>query len=492
MEKKLPLIVFALFLSSIDVNAQSCKFFEHSFGFYFQYMEGFQEMQDNNILTCTRLMNADSTGCYTNDYGYCFLKLNREDGSVMDSVFVPSDNVRTFLMEPNPLGDDYLFIRQEYDAELDCNFLKISHFDEDIVFHEDEQITVLLQDTVFGGEEHFLLEEESFIMINGRVDGSMVVQRFGFDGTLLDRKMHTDSAYLHHIWRGFRKWNDSSREYVISGYNYYSRKFDFFVLDSLLNIKEFVELEEDEQYPNIWFVVNDAFNRVENLDDNTYLLATEYEEYPSYHPEYSNGIQVTKRDKATHSNQKTIYFMFPELNNGIFINNPYVMDVLQTKDGYIYLAFGDQAGLNKMGVALLDRELNVIWQQYYILLDQGNDMCQVKEMQDGGLGMVGYYVNYSQVFALFIHNDYDALEEQGVIVRPYMFYPNPVSDNLNFQYSPDVQPSQIELYDLQGRMVLTQSGSLEQLNLQGLSSGEYLMNVTLENGKTFTDKVVKQ
>lgn len=200
MEKKLPLIVFALLLAAINVNAQSCKFFEHSFGFYFQYMEGFQEMQDNNILTCTRLMNADSTGCYTNDYGYCFLKLNREDGSVMDSVFVPSDNVRTFLMEPNPLGDDYLFIRQEYDAELDCNFLKISHFDEDIVFHEDEQITVLLQDTVFGGEEHFLLEEESFIMINGRVDGSMVVQRFGFDGTLLDRKMHTDSAYLHHTW----------------------------------------------------------------------------------------------------------------------------------------------------------------------------------------------------------------------------------------------------------------------------------------------------
>ncbi len=56
---------------------------------------------------------------------------------------------------------------------------------------------------------------------------------------------------------------------------------------------------------------------------------------------------------------------------------------------------------------------------------------------------------------------------------------------------PDVTPTQVGLYDLQGRMVRSQRNDLENLNLQGLSSGTYTMHVTLENGKVFSDKVVK-
>jgi hypothetical protein len=55
-----------------------------------------------------------------------------------------------------------------------------------------------------------------------------------------------------------------------------------------------------------------------------------------------------------------------------------------------------------------------------------------------------------------------------------------------------VQPKQVELYDLQGRLVRSQSQGLESLNMQGLASGQYLMKVTLEDGKSFTDKVVKE
>ena len=47
------------------------------------------------------------------------------------------------------------------------------------------------------------------------------------------------------------------------------------------------------------------------------------------------------------------------------------------------------------------------------------------------------------------------MEEQGLIVRPYAYYPNPVQDELHLQYLPDITPTQIELYDLQGRLVHT-------------------------------------
>ena len=51
---------------------------------------------------------------------------------------------------------------------------------------------------------------------------------------------------------------------------------------------------------------------------------------------------------------------------------------------------------------------------------------------------------------------------------------------------------QVELYDLQGRLVRTQSKDLESLNLQGQSAGTYTMRVKLEDGKVFSDKVVKE
>jgi hypothetical protein len=71
-------------------------------------------------------------------------------------------------------------------------------------------------------------------------------------------------------------------------------------------------------------------------------------------------------------------------------------------------------------------------------------------------------------------------------------YPNPTQTELHLQYSPDVQPMQIELYDLQGRMVRTQNKGLESINVEGLPAGTYTMRVVLENGKVYSDKVVKE
>ena len=72
------------------------------------------------------------------------------------------------------------------------------------------------------------------------------------------------------------------------------------------------------------------------------------------------------------------------------------------------------------------------------------------------------------------------------------FEAGPAQDQLHLQYSPDVQPKEIELYDLQGRLVRTQTKNLESLSLQGLPAGTYTMRVTLEDGKVYSDKVVKE
>ena len=51
---------------------------------------------------------------------------------------------------------------------------------------------------------------------------------------------------------------------------------------------------------------------------------------------------------------------------------------------------------------------------------------------------------------------------------------------------------QIELYDLQGRLVRAQKNGLESLNMSDLPSGTYTMRVKMEDGKVFSDKIVKK
>ena len=86
----------------------------------------------------------------------------------------------------------------------------------------------------------------------------------------------------------------------------------------------------------------------------------------------------------------------------------------------------------------------------------------------------------------------NVLSEFGMEVRPYDYYPNPTQSELHLRYSPDVTPKQIELYDLQGRLVRSQRNDLESFDMEGLASGTYTLRVTMVGGQTFSDKVVKE
>jgi hypothetical protein len=93
---------------------------------------------------------------------------------------------------------------------------------------------------------------------------------------------------------------------------------------------------------------------------------------------------------------------------------------------------------------------------------------------------------------LLYHDGTVSTNENGMAIRPYMFYPNPAQDQLRLQYSPDVQPKQIELYDLQGRLVRSQGNAFETFDLGSLPTGTYTLRVAMEDGQVFSDKVVKE
>ena len=147
-----------------------------------------------------------------------------------------------------------------------------------------------------------------------------------------------------------------------------------------------------------------------------------------------------------------------------------------------------------------DTELNLIWKRWY--RDAERQFCyyatDMIATNDDGLLITGYCCkreNYGKMVLYLLKVDTDgllSLPETKVQIRPYAFYPNPAKEQLHMEFSPDVKLAQVELYDLQGRLVCSQNQGLESVDMQGLASGQYLMKVTLEDGKSFTDKVVKE
>ena len=94
-------------------------------------------------------------------------------------------------------------------------------------------------------------------------------------------------------------------------------------------------------------------------------------------------------------------------------------------------------------------------------------------MKNDGPGVAipifNFMVNPGYITVVIVNDDYDCLDEQnGIAIRPYAFWPNPAKDFLHLEFSPDVTPTKIELYDLQGRLVRSQTTALECINMEGL------------------------
>jgi len=185
-----------------------------------------------------------------------------------------------------------------------------------------------------------------------------------------------------------------------------------------------------------------------------------------------------------------------------------IMCFKQSSYGNLYLVYREpsQQYGPTMTAVKMDGDLNVIWKRYCYEPNElkvdpywsmYSDLLKDEEGKEKGVYIAGHSNRdtepYSGLFFFFLTDeDMDAVDEGELKVRPYAYYPNPVHDALHMKFSPDVQPQSIELYDLQGRLVRAQTANFESFGMAGLATGQYVMKVTLADGKVYSDKVVKE
>ncbi|MDO5316576.1 MAG: T9SS type A sorting domain-containing protein [bacterium] len=523
--KKATLLIIAVVLAAIMAQAQNntLEILGHTFSMVFNYDGNtynapifktckMVEKPNGDLLLDNYFRRRVSPNASTMvSIGDGFYTVSRQGLVVTDSTFLEpiygfeEDHSAVFLAH-DPVGEGYVYVKILNNSVSSpgwdgFTWLAIYHADENLNF-ETEPTMVPLEDTHIETSKGIILENDENLVVRYVLNRIPVLARIGLDGTVKDKQPLPD-LFHGEEWRinGIVAYTDSPREYAIYGWDTTPEgdtTFLFHVVDSLFNLKETVAIENNQTWPYRYF--NNIISMLP-YDDETYYAVSQFaKETPD---QYRNGLRIVKYDKASHE----------ELGEALLLSQPiytnldycaFLLGLEKADDGNLYLGYRS-CNYPKRGyivVTKLDTDLNVLWERrchaintyedfnYYRMksIEQGVALCMQHTMTQFYQGE--YHFN---TLLFLIHDDgTTSIPEMDEFIRPYAFYPNPVQDWLHLQYSPDVQPACIELYDLQGRLVSKQSQGLDNIELQGLAPGQYVMKVTMEDGKTYTDKVLKE
>ena len=487
MKKRIILIISIFLCIKIGFAQEIVLDFSHENGKYFNF-HNLVGTSDNGLIVECPMFETAMVGP---DIGVMFYKISSER-HITDSLLIENDDIRLrTLFETDPNNpDEHLF------AYFDVN-------QEGIVFRMtfiDSNLNIIGTNDVLLDNSIHWNSYDCFMDSNGDIIASFSFTedsafrtffvRLGFDGTLKLKKEIPEIRHFEQLQSSHTgEYCKSPLRYCYWGSNNTSDLGENppirnYVLDSLFNV---VDEHGYYKYNNNFFG-NGWQEHIVSLDDEHYLLITRYSRYDYNSNSHLKSVILAKFDMDHHL--KSIRFFGEEIDNG---PAPIRTEVRNEDVFFSYMSCVGQN--NHLVLICLDKDLNVRWETRLFNEDRfhwGTCMRILSEKKIA-IGSFDYGINPGGISVAIVRDDYDnAVEYQRNIIRPYLFYPNPAQDQLHLQYSPDVKPMQVELYDLQGRLVRTQSKDLESLSLQGLSAGTYTMRVMLEDGKVFSDKVVKE
>lgn len=502
--KKDVLLAFISLTWFVSLSAQTLDSISHHYvGWYGVAMENMIPLRNGTVLANCQLYTLDENHVHSvEDYGNRFLKIDPKSSAVCDSVFLEDHDLNYYLVERNPFDDDNIYACAVRDLDNLRTDLCIRFFDDQFAFRDEKELWVpLITDTVYYYcSDSYLLDKNGDIVLRFRVKTRREHHffRIGVDGNVKAHSVYSydDIPALYRLAdRDLIVFNENPLEYAY--YREASHQvLQIAVLDSLLVLKEDLVLATGSSQ----FGMDD---QVRSLDNTSFLVASQY-----HSMDYQeDGVCIVKYDKASCQHLKTVYFP-SECVSSELLGGAVPIDVQIGGNGDIYFAY-HSALLSKTGhvvVVRMDHDLNVVWQRF--CLEEGylrlGSALQI--MEDGTIAVGGVVsgetstnnygimtgVSPPSFYFLFLNEDGLGIEENADILRPYTFYPNPVNDMLNIHYSPDAMPKKVEVFDPQGRMVLSQSNGLESIRMPELTSGVYTLRVTLESGESYTDKILKQ
>ena len=510
MKKHLLLLFFAL--AALAMRAQNNDMYAilfHNWPGINLSFEGLMQQHDGDFIIDAWAIEI--TPNYDEiPWGHAFYKISSTTPNITDSLFIAVIALQhNFYFTPNPHGEGNIRTHVEYHEECDSTFLRISHFsDNDLNVNPEEDVVVPLCEGFASGRGSCVDSNGQLILQYYKERDNMhydeYAVRFGFDGTMKSRALLSENEIYGQGVGCLHILKESPMKYYQWGgaktYNHCWENILVYTLDSLFSrnpvIISSIISEEDE------YIYFDGDSEVIPAGGDDVLIGAKYvhETNPEDPMENEYGVIVAKYDLRTM--QLMDYIVFNDYP-GIYKPAECLGLKIMT-DGTVYFLYKEEGYPDASFIAVkMDTDLNVEWKRFCKTDDivmswlQYPILCKDEQGEEKSIAWVGSARkegcdDTGFVFLYLNHDGTVGTSEGGIEVRPYCFYPNPTQDMLRMQYSPDVQPARVELYDLQVRLVRTQSKAFESIDMSQLPAGTYTLRVTLEDGKTYSDKVVKE
>ncbi len=476
---------------------------------------GLMQQKNGDVITDLRLARLGANPHHDPPVpvGHLIYKLSPTTLQFTDSLFMADSLPPIFLFAKDPRGEGNIRTNIESDNEGNTQ-LRISRFtDEGLQTDPSEDVVVRLceGDAIDYIYSSFVDSQGNLILKYYKEISPEVyeghIARFTLDGTMVCDAIIPESQNFINTMDVFKEapleycqWREGS-----------GGNLNFYVIDSTFQLKNTYVINKMllEDVPN---VIQEYFEFSSSNSNSTFVvpdgedvLVAAYYTRQEHGVWTEYGIAAARYELRTMQRKALVQFNdYPGIDA-----DAQCYGFKKMPDGTVYLLYREVGMPVKywMTVVKMDYDLNVIWKRYCDTPEGMTTICPYStdisimledvEGNETGIAIAGGSfddVTYEGgVFYGFLtHDGINAVPESNMVFHPYMFYPNPAQDQLHLQYSPDVQPAQIELYDLQGRLVRTQGKAFETFNLGTLPAGTYTMRITMEDGQVFTDKVVKE
>ena len=509
------IITFAFTMVVSIVKAQNEEPYSllfHDTGEYEVNPENLMQQGDGDFVINTLLFapdpNPHNPGTILGNLVY---KISLESLTITDTLVVADTFPSYYLFARDPRGEGNIRVGIAYNEDNDSSYLNISRFpDNDLGINHDEDVMVPLCEGYAFNEYNGHMVNQGSLMMKYYLpspEGGYECHIVSFDteGTIIrDAVLPSDQIFTNKL-RLFKE--TPSQYYHWKGFS--NDNLVVFVLDSIFHpkyssmINKILREEVVNQYQT--FYEHLGFNtdtEVIPAGGDDILVAARYTADTNFDPlTAQHGVAVAKYDVRTMQQKGYVAFNdFPAVG----VNDGRCMGLKMMSDGTVYFLYRERGYPDESVMAVkMDVNLNVEWKRFWktdnvylpsfllfpILYQDGGEEKGVvwigaaEETDTDKLGISLFMLN---------HDGTVSTSDNAIEVRPYLFYPNPAQDLLHFQFSPDVKPTQVELYDLQGRLVRAQGDAFDSLDLGMLPAGTYTLRITMEDGQVFSDKVVKE
>ncbi len=465
---------------------------------------------DKEFLECNLLENKDGTlmfrtlMCNPNTYDewqHLIYKTTPE-GEILDSLIIDGAADYSYFFR-NPLDTDSYILTEDHwtfneiDSVYTSNFRMI-FVDANLNINDD--ISVPLYDAdlslYYVSWDRWFIDPQNDFIISFWTDNEHHFRRVGLDGTL--KTAHDDTSIFNPNYEsevqqpggdslliyssmGFGTFSESPLTYYLLGGYYpssgpwpivgYLFDADFNLIDSHL-----YELIDEN------FAYDGGNNEhIIPLENDSYLIAIQAARLsPS-----ASGVAVAQLDMNHNLIKASPLFG---------TSNCFPRETLIAEDGTVYQLY-DNEGQYKASLARLDGDLNLNWD---LVLPGNQTMAYWGTsliMLGNGDIAVAYLGRKSMRYCatiVILHDDYDSTPEMTSVERPFTLYPNPVKNQLNITFAEGTEPESVHLFDLQGRMVGTKCNGLESIDMSALSAGVYMLRITMNDGASYYEKVIKK